>query len=92
MPPGGAAPVPQIAGPRHVAVSTPGDLLLHIRVGRMDLCFDLAGQLVERLRGAAAVVHEVHGFKCVDERDLMGFVDGTENPSGMTSPARRHRR
>jgi putative iron-dependent peroxidase len=75
-------PFREIAGPRHVAVSTPGDLLFHVRARRMDLCFELAGQLVERLRGAATVVDEVHGFKYFDERDLMGFVDGTENPTG----------
>jgi putative iron-dependent peroxidase len=75
-------PFREIVGARHVAVSTPGDLLFHIRARRMDLCFELAGQLVERLRGAASVVDEVHGFKYFDERDLMGFVDGTENPTG----------
>jgi putative iron-dependent peroxidase len=32
------------------------------------------------------VVDEVHGFKSFDERDLLGFVDGTENPEG--GPAR----
>jgi putative iron-dependent peroxidase len=72
----------EIVGARHTAVSTPGDLLFHIRSRRMDLCFELAGQLTGRLRGAACVVEEVHGFKYFDERDLMGFVDGTENPSG----------
>jgi putative iron-dependent peroxidase len=72
----------EIVGVRHTAVSTPGDLLFHIRARRMDLCFELAGHLVERLRGAACVVDEVHGFKYFDERDLMGFVDGTENPIG----------
>ena len=30
-----------LAGSRH-AVSTPGDLLFHIRAQRMDLCFELA--------------------------------------------------
>jgi putative iron-dependent peroxidase len=35
-------PFRELAGPRHSAVSTPGDLLLHIRANRMDLCFELA--------------------------------------------------
>jgi porphyrinogen peroxidase len=72
------------AGTRH-AVRTPGDLLFHIRATRMDLCFELAGQLMRRLAGAAAVVDEVHGFSYFDERDLLGFVDGTENPSGTAA-------
>ena len=53
-----------------------------MRARRMDLCFELAGQLMSRLRGIADVVDEVHGFKYFDERDLLGFVDGTENPTG----------
>jgi putative iron-dependent peroxidase len=80
--PAGLHPFRAIHGARHTAVSTPGDLLFHIRARRMDLCFELAGQLTGRLRDAASVVDETHGFKYFDERDLMGFVDGTENPTG----------
>jgi porphyrinogen peroxidase len=69
------------AGPRH-AVSTPGDLLFHIRAKRMDLCFEIATQIMARLGDAVSTVDEVHGFRYFDDRDLLGFVDGTENPSG----------
>jgi porphyrinogen peroxidase len=69
------------SGSRH-AVATPGDLLLHIRAKRMDLCFELAMHIMERLGGAVSTVDEVHGFRYVDNRDLLGFVDGTENPTG----------
>jgi putative iron-dependent peroxidase len=75
-------PFEALAGPRHTAPATPGDLLFHIRARRMDLCFELAGQLMRRLGHAVTVVDEVHGFKYFDERDLLGFVDGTENPTG----------
>ncbi|MBL1086945.1 Dyp-type peroxidase [Streptomyces actinomycinicus] len=76
-------PFVELAGPRHRAPGTPGDLLFHIRAHRMDLCFELARLLGERLAGAATVVDEVHGFKFFDERDLLGFVDGSENPEGQ---------
>ncbi len=69
-------------GPRH-AVATPGDLLFHIRAERMDLCFELAAQIMARLEGAVTPVDEVHGFRYFDSRDLLGFVDGTENPTGQ---------
>ncbi|HXW90753.1 MAG TPA: Dyp-type peroxidase [Terriglobales bacterium] len=69
------------SGPRHAA-STAGDLIFHIRAKRMDLCFELATQLTARLEGAVATADEVHGFRYFDERDLLGFVDGTENPTG----------
>jgi putative iron-dependent peroxidase len=80
--PSGLHPFREIkAGDRH-AVSTPGDLLFHIRATRMDLCFELASQIMTRLEGTATIVDEVHGFSYFDERDLLGFVDGTENPTG----------
>ncbi len=69
------------AGARH-AVSTPGDLLFHIRAKRMDLCFELATQIMSRIGNAVTAVDEVQGFRFFDDRDLMGFVDGTENPRG----------
>jgi porphyrinogen peroxidase len=68
-----------LAGGRH-AVSTPGDLLFHIRAQRMDLCFELATQIMARLGGAVTPADEVHSFRYFDDRDLIGFVDGTENP------------
>lgn len=68
------------AGGRH-AVSTPGDILFHIRAARMDLCFELATQFMVRLNAAVTAVDEVHGFQYFDDRDLIGFVDGTENPT-----------
>src|ERR1700758_1181116 len=71
------------SGPRH-AVSTPGDLIFHIRAKHMDLCFELATQLMARLGDAVAAVDEGHGFRYFDDRDLLGFVDGTENPRGET--------
>ncbi|OBK74512.1 Dyp-type peroxidase [Mycobacterium sp. 1274761.0] len=75
-------PFAEIRGGRHHAPSTPGDLLFHIRAESMDVCFELATKLVEAMAGAVTVVDEVHGFKFFDNRDLMGFVDGTENPDG----------
>src|SRR5579863_1302289 len=60
-------------GGRH-AVSTPGDLLFHIRAKRMDLCFEMATQIMARIRVAASAVDEVHGFRYFDDRDLLGFV------------------
>jgi putative iron-dependent peroxidase len=72
-------PFQEIKGVHH-AVSTPGDLLFHIRATHMDLCFELATQIMCRIGDVATVVDEVHGFKYFDERDLLGFVDGTENP------------
>ncbi|MBS0222460.1 MAG: Dyp-type peroxidase [Proteobacteria bacterium] len=72
-------PFQEIRG-QHYAPATPGDILFHIRATRMDLCFELATQIISRLGSAVSVVDEVHGFNYFDDRDLIGFVDGTENP------------
>ena len=72
-------PFREIRG-RHHAVATPGDILFHIRAARTDLCFELATQIMSRLGSAVSTADEVHGFTYFDDRDLIGFVDGTENP------------
>jgi putative iron-dependent peroxidase len=80
-------PFRELAGTVHRAVSTPGDLLFHVRHERMDVCFEFASQVMMRLDGAVTVADEVHGFRYWDERDLLGFVDGTENPAGAAAGA-----
>ncbi|MEU1341521.1 Dyp-type peroxidase [Streptomyces sp. NPDC005827] len=83
--PAGLHPFRPLEGPRHSAVATSGDLLLHIRATRFDLCFGLATEIMHRLRDAVTVEDEVQGFKYLDARDLLGFVDGTENPVGAAA-------
>ena len=80
-------PFRELAGARHRAVATPGDLLFHIRANQMDLCFEFAAHVMDRLAGLVSVCDEVHGFRYFDERDLIGFVDGTENPAGAAAAA-----
>jgi putative iron-dependent peroxidase len=78
-------PLAELQGATHRAVSTPGDLLFHIRAAHEDQCFELASQIMNVLDGAATVIDEVHGFKYFEMRDLLGFVDGTENPAGSAA-------
>jgi putative iron-dependent peroxidase len=80
--PAGLHPFKEIERDGRRAPATPGDLLFHIRAARTDLCFELATQIMARLGGAVSVVDEVHGFRYFDDRDVIGFVDGTENPVG----------
>ena len=82
-----SAPIPEqlhefreIRGAKHSAPSTPGDLILHLRAASVDMCWELARIVMDRLANVATVVDETHGFKFFDNRDLLGFVDGTENP------------
>ena len=69
------------------APATPGDILFHIRAGRMDICFELATQIMERIGDSVVVADETQGFRYFEDRDLIGFVDGTENPRGALALA-----
>lgn len=71
-----------IVGEKHTAVSTKGDLHFHLRAVNRSLCYDMAAEIAEVLNPAAVCAEEVHGFRYWDSRSILGFVDGTENPSG----------
>lgn len=79
-------PFPEIKGASHTAVSTPGDILFHIRADRRDLCFEFERQLMQMLGDSVKVVDSTVGFRYFDNRDLLGFVDGTANPAGQDIP------
>ncbi|PXW81579.1 putative iron-dependent peroxidase [Nitrosomonas sp. Nm84] len=71
-----------IVGKKHVAVATQGDLHFHIRADEKSYCIDMAAEISVILSQIAECVEEVHGFRYWDGRSILGFVDGTENPSG----------
>lgn len=85
--PRGLHPFTPLDGPRHRAPSTPGDVLFHVKASTLDMCFELSWRILEALGDAVTVVDEVHGFRFFDDRDLLGFVDGTENPAGAAAVA-----
>ena len=80
--PAGLHPFREFGSGQRIAPATHGDILLHIRADDMGVCFELARELLLKLGDAAKVVDEVHGFRYFDQRALIGFVDGTENPIG----------
>lgn len=80
-------PFREIKGNKHTAVSTPGDVLFHIRSERRDICFEFERQLMDQLGDSVSLVDETVGFRYFDVRDLLGFVDGTANPVGPAVPS-----
>ena len=83
-----AAPCPkelevfrEIKGAKHTAVSTPADLFFHIRAKTADICFEVSSMIHTLLKDIVIPVDEVHGFRYFDNRAIIGFVDGTENPA-----------
>jgi putative iron-dependent peroxidase len=71
-----------IAGAKHTAVSSKGDLHVHIRADNTSICYDMAGAISDILNPVAVSAEETHGFRYWDSRSILGFVDGTENPQG----------
>jgi porphyrinogen peroxidase len=71
-----------IAGGKHTAVATKGDLHFHIKGTASSICYDMAAALAQVLDPVAVCAEEVHGFRYWDGRSILGFVDGTENPEG----------
>lgn len=69
-------------GPRRFP-ATAGDVLLHITSQRWDLNFQLASYIVRAFGDSISVIEDTQGIKYLDNRDLIDFVDGTENPQGQ---------
>ncbi|MBR7889194.1 Dyp-type peroxidase [Marinomonas sp. A79] len=76
------SPFPTIEGKDIQIPSTDVDMVLHLRSSRRDVTYLLGEALYSTLSQYAILVEEVSGFKYLDNRDLTGFVDGTENPEG----------
>ncbi|MDR2743664.1 MAG: Dyp-type peroxidase [Desulfovibrio sp.] len=74
-------PFREIKGAKHTAPSTPGDIFFHIRAKRLDICHEMAAVFSSSLRGSVEHIDEVQGFRYLDGRAIIGFVDGTENPA-----------
>lgn len=78
-------PFPEVRGAKQTAVSTPGDILFHIRSERRDMCFELERQVMDKLGDDVRLEDQTVGFRYFDARDLLGFVDGTANPVGAAA-------
>jgi len=85
--PAGLHELRPITGAVHDAPATPGDVLFHIRADRSDLAFELSRQIMAAIGQWVTVQDHVTGFRYFDARDLLGFVDGTENPTGRAANA-----
>jgi putative iron-dependent peroxidase len=81
-PPAALVPFKTTGDGLRLAPGTPADLFIHIHSSRHDANFALAREVMGRLGDAVTLVEEIHGFRTLGGRDLIGFVDGTENPHG----------
>lgn len=84
--PPGASSFRPVAGPDMVMPATQHDAWLWVGGGSRDAVFDSTLRVVRSLAGVAEVSSEVTGWLYRHDRDLTGFIDGTENPSMLEAP------
>ncbi len=65
-----------------MAPATDADVLLHCHSTRHDLHFYLLRKLMAEISEQVQIVDETYGYRYLDSRDMIGFIDGTENPKG----------
>jgi putative iron-dependent peroxidase len=66
--------------------ATQHDAVLWICGSEYDVVFDVARQAIAALAPIAAVAEETSSWPYHHDRDLTGFIDGTENPSLIDAP------
>lgn len=69
-----------------VMPATQHDAVIWLSGSAYDVLFDTAHQIISDLKGLASVAEETASWPYRHDRDLTGFVDGTENPSLVDAP------
>jgi putative iron-dependent peroxidase len=76
-----------VAGPDGFTMpATQRDALLWVAGSAYDVVFDTARAAIAALAAVADVAHEASSWPYRHDRDLTGFVDGTENPPLAQAP------
>ncbi len=69
-----------------VMPSTQHDALVWLSGSAYDIVFDMARSVVHDLAGQASLVQETSSWSYRHDRDLTGFIDGSENPTLLDAP------
>jgi putative iron-dependent peroxidase len=69
-----------------VLPATQHDAVLWLSGSAYDVVFDTAREAIAGLSGLARVAEETSSWPYRHDRDLTGFIDGTENPSLIDAP------
>src|SRR6266852_8075967 len=71
----------------YVMPATQRDAVMWISSSAYDVVFDMAREVISALAALAAVKEETSSWPYRHDRDLTGFIDGTENPTLIEAPA-----
>lgn len=66
--------------------ATQHDMVLWVTAGEFDVIFDMTRDAVVALKEFAVLADETAGWPYNRDRDLTGFIDGTENPKLTAAP------
>jgi putative iron-dependent peroxidase len=69
-----------------VMPATQHDAVLWLSGSTYDVIFDVARAAIAELRGLASILEETSSWPYRHDRDLTGFIDGTENPTLFDAP------
>jgi putative iron-dependent peroxidase len=67
--------------------ATQHDALVWLSGSAYDVLFDMARSVIHDLAGLAALADETSSWAYRHDRDLTGFIDGSENPTLLEAPA-----
>jgi porphyrinogen peroxidase len=70
-----------------VMPGTQRDALVWLSGSAYDVIFDMARSVMRDLASQATLVEETCSWSYRHDRDLTGFIDGTENPTLLAAPA-----
>ncbi len=71
----------------YVMPATQHDAVMWISGSAYDVVFDIAREVIATLGSIAQVAEETSSWPYRHDRDLTGFIDGTENPTLIDAPA-----
>jgi putative iron-dependent peroxidase len=70
-----------------VMPATQHDALVWLSGSAYDIIFDMARSVIHDLAGQASLAEETSSWPYHHDRDLTGFIDGSENPTLLDAPA-----
>jgi putative iron-dependent peroxidase len=75
-----------LSGAGFTMPATQHDAVMWISGSEYDVVFDVSRQAIAELAKVATVAEETSSWPYHHDRDLTGFIDGTENPSLIEAP------
>lgn len=70
-----------LTGAEYSMPASDGDIFLHIRASEEAVVYEIVRQFMKLLSPVTMVLDETKGFRYLEGRAIIGFIDGTEAPA-----------